>query len=285
MRSGRGEGIGATTGLVALLGHPVAHSLSPAIHNAAFASEGLDLVYLAFDVAPDYLPAAIEGLRRLGAVGANLTVPHKQSVLPLLDELDQQARAVGAVNTIVRREDRLLGYNTDVDGFLAALQAAWGRSVEGTSCLLLGAGGAARAVLAALTREGAAEVLVYNRTPIRAERLCAEAEGWSATLCRPVTRDDLGRRAGDVDLIVNATSAGLGVVKESPLPADIVTARHFVMDLVYGSEVTPFLEYAASRGARVLDGREMLVQQAARAFELWTGRRAPLLIMREQLEK
>lgn len=284
MRSGGPRGINAGTGLVALVGHPVSHSLSPALHNSAFAAQGLDLIYLAFDVTPERLPAAIQGLRALRARGANVTVPHKRAVLPLLDSVDEQAATVGAVNTIVNLDDELRGYNTDIDGFLAALASSWGRGVRQARCLLLGAGGAARAVVAALGREGAAQILIYNRTAGRAVELCHEAAAWSSTPCRPVGKEQLQELGSEIDLIVNATSLGLGgTFKENPLPADIVSARHFVIDLVYGPEKTALLDYASSRGAGVADGREMLVQQAARSYELWTGQRPPVQVMQAQL--
>jgi shikimate dehydrogenase len=275
--------LGAHTRLVALLGHPVGHSLSPAMQNAAFATAGLDLVYLAFDVPPERLGPAVAGLRALGAVGANVTVPHKQTILPLIDALHPLAERVGAVNTIVNEGGRLVGYNTDVGGFSDALRRAWGRNARGASCLLLGAGGAARAVVAALAAEGPHAVYVYNRTAVRAAELCRAASGWGATTCRPVTADSLHDLAPSLDLIVNATSLGLDpAVKQSPLPADILSDRHLVLDLVYGPRPTPLIRQAGRRGAAAFDGREMLVGQAARAFELWTGGIAPLDAIRAE---
>lgn len=287
-----GRPITAATRLVAILGQPVRHSHSPQIHNAAFKAQGVDMVYLAFDVAPGALEAAVAGLRALGVAGANVTVPHKEVVLPLLDAVDPVARRIGAVNTIVNNEGSLAGYNTDMHGFLMALERGWGRSPRGARCLVLGAGGAARAVIAGLVTAEAAEIEVYNRTGSRARELCAAAQGWGATVCRPVADADLQFASARAELIVNATPVGLehpngaipggseDAVKQSPIPVDMVKEHHVVMDLVYGPEPTALLQHTRSIGGLALDGMEMLVQQAARSYELWTGRTAPLDLMR-----
>ncbi|MCZ7662007.1 MAG: shikimate dehydrogenase [Thermoleophilia bacterium] len=276
------EQLTSCTRLVAILGHPVRHSRSPALHNAAFAAQGLDMVYLAFDVPGEQLTAAVAGLKALGVVGANITVPHKETVVPLLDTLDSTAQKVGAVNTVVYRDGALVGYNTDVYGFLMALQRGWGRGPRDATCLVLGAGGAARAVVAGLLAENAAQVLVYNRTLARARDLCTAAAAWGTTPCRVVTDNDLPALADRVDLIVNCTAIGLEEgVKVSPVPVDILRGHHMVLDLVYGREPTTLLQAARQRGCTVMDGLEMLVQQAARAFEIWTDRAAPIELMRE----
>jgi shikimate dehydrogenase len=280
----RGRAIAGTTGVLAVLGHPIDHSRSPQIHNAAFAAQGLDLVYVACDVAPADLVSAVAGLRALSFRGANVTVPHKQAVLPLLDRVDDTARQVGAVNTIVNREGSLFGANTDVAGFLAALDHAGAGSPSSDSCLVLGAGGAARAVVAGLVAAGAGQIIIYNRTTSRAEELCAAAATWGRVPCRVVERAELAVVGPQVRLIVNATSVGLDPsVKVTPLPVDIVSEHHIVMDLVYGNEATALVRHARARGALTVDGREMLVQQAARAYELWTGRAAPLDVMRNEV--
>jgi shikimate dehydrogenase len=278
--------ISGLTGFVALLGHPVAHSLSPRMHNSAFRSLGLDLVYLAFDVPADRLSAAVQGLRALGARGANVTVPHKEAVVPLLDELDPVASRVGAVNTIVREQAKLTGYNTDVYGFLISLERAWGRSPAGASCLVLGAGGAARAVVAGLVLGDAAHVYVYNRTESRAIDLCSLATSWGSAHCRTVDSSRLRDVAAEVDLVVNATSAELhNSVKETALPVDIFTRKQMVFDVLYGPRATRFLRSARLQGAATTDGAEMLVQQAALSFELWTGLPAPIDLMRQEANR
>lgn len=277
----RGTAIGAATKLIGLLGHPVSHSRSPAMHNAAFASQGLDLVYLAFDVLAEDLSEAVAGLRALGAVGANVTVPHKERVVSLLDDVDPLALRTGAVNTIVNREGRLVGHNSDIHGFLTALESGWGRGPAGARCLVIGAGGAARAVIAGLSSSGAAEIWVYNRTESRARELCREASAWSDVPMRVLSESDLLSFGPHVDLIVNATSVGLDEkVKGTPVPVDILRGGQTVMDIVCSRRTTPLLAAADMRGAVALDGYEMLVQQAARSYELWTGRTAPVQLMR-----
>lgn len=284
MNDERGKAIGATTRLICLLGHPVRHSSSPAIHNAAFAAQGLDLAYLAFDVNAEDLPTAIAGLRALGVAGANVTIPHKERVLPLLDEVDPAARRTGAVNTIVNREGCLVGYNSDIHGFLAALERGWGKGPTGARCLVVGAGGAARAVIAGLSSEHAAEIWVYNRTTSRARDLCAEAAAWSDVPVRALGESDLLCFGPQADLIVNATSVGLDDgVKGTPVPVDILRGSQTVMDIVCSADPTPLLVAASMRGAVALDGFEMLVQQAARSYEMWTGRAAPVQLMRSRV--
>jgi shikimate dehydrogenase len=280
-----GNDITSYTGLLGLFGHPVRHSLSPRIHNAALRAQGLDFVYLAFDVEPQHLSLAVGALRALRMRGVNLTVPHKQAVLPLLDEVDPLAARVGAVNTIVNDGGRLIGHNTDVSGFAAALRTVRHSGAADLHCLVLGAGGAARAVVAALLEGGAAVVRVHNRTPERASELCTAARIWGGAECGVIADGDLRAAAASAHLIVNATSIGLGGrVKDFPLPVDTVHSGHVVVDLVYGVEPTALVQAARDRGATAIDGREMLLMQAARAYELWTGCEAPVNAMRDSIE-
>jgi shikimate dehydrogenase len=276
----------ALTGLVAVLGHPVAHSLSPSMHNAAFRAQGVDMVYLAFDVHPDSLGQALEGLRALGARGANITLPHKETVAPLLDTLAPAAARLGAVNTIVNDQGSFVGHNTDVAGFLAALRTVRPEGAQGIRSLVFGAGGAARAIVAALIEDGAAAVWIHNRTEQRAGALCDSARVWGASSCRVATAADLEDLAREVDLLVNATSVGLSPkVKDSAVPVDIVDSHHVVLDLVYGPQPTALVAAAAAKGATALDGREMLVMQAADSYRLWTGLEPPLQVMRRSLKQ
>lgn len=270
--------VDATTRLVLLLGQPVRRSLSPLLHNRAFEELGLPLVYLAADVSPDLLPAAIGGVRSLGVVGANVTVPHKTAVLALLDEVDEEAARIGAANVIVNTEGRLRGYNTDAPGFLEALDALWDGDLQDATVLLLGAGGAARSVAAALARRDVKELLIWNRTTSTAEHLAAEATAWGIRRCCAVDRME-AELGSVVDVVIHATSAGWGEgVKEAPLNVDILRSGTFVMDLQYGA--SPLVKAAAARGMKAVDGLEMLVRQAALAFELWTGLPAPQHTMR-----
>jgi shikimate dehydrogenase len=278
--------ITAATGLVAVLGHPVAHSLSPRMHNAAFRAQNVDMVYLAFDVHPDRLDEALTGLRALGARGANVTVPHKEAVVSLMDVVSPAAARIGAVNTIVNDQGCLVGHNTDVAGFLKALHSVRPEGAEGMRCLVAGAGGAARAVVAALVEDRAAAIWVHNRTRERAVSLCEAAQIWGAALCEVVAPADLAALGGEVDLLVNTTSVGLSpTVKESAIPVDILDSRHVVVDVVYGPHQTSLVEAAAARGAVALDGREMLVMQAADSYRLWTGLEPPVQAMRQSLEE
>ncbi|MCL5734781.1 MAG: shikimate dehydrogenase [Actinobacteria bacterium] len=278
--------VSAQTRLLAVIGHPVGHSLSPLMHNAALRYQGIDAIYLAFDVLPDELAVAVDGLRALGFWGANITLPHKEQATDLMDSLDPLAERVGAVNTVVNEHGRLVGYNTDVQGFLEALHAVHPRGATGAGCLVAGAGGAARAVVAGLIAGGAREITVFNRTSSRAHALCAAASRWGAGSCRVVERGDLGRAAEEADILVNATSVGLGVsVKESVIPVDTLRSHHVVVDLVYGMEPTLLVKSAVARGAATVDGKRMLVSQAAESYRLWTGKPAPFEVMRSSVER
>lgn len=255
---------------LAVLGYPVGHSRSPAIHNAALAALGMDgeWSYEAIEVAPDAFEACVLAMAGEGFAGANVTVPHKGAALALADTLSETAREIGAVNTLVLEDGEIRADNTDAAGLLAALPA----SPAGKRVLVLGAGGAARAVVWALLREGAA-VEVWNRTDTRSRRLCEELGA------APVEVPD--QKAYEV--IVNTTAVGLrgeDPFQELPLAVDRFTAGQTVVDLVYGPEPSRLLVAAEESGASVVDGIEVLVQQGALSFEIWTGREAPLEAMR-----
>lgn len=269
----------AATQLLALLGHPVGHSRSPAIHTAAIEALGLDAAYLAFDVAPDALGDAVAGLRALGARGANLTVPHKQAVIPLLDAVEPSAAAIGAVNTIVRDGARLVGANTDAPGLVRSLADA-GFDTAGAHVLVVGAGGAARAAAVGLAEAGAAHVTVAAR------RLdAAEALAGSLAVPAPVRAVELGALPlGQVDLLVQATSATMGLDADDgfarALGLERLPDHATVIDLVYAPLETTVLRAARARGLRAVDGLGMLVWQAALAFERWLGVAPPIAAMR-----
>jgi shikimate dehydrogenase len=269
-----GVEIRGTTRLAAVIGDPVRHSLSPAIHNAAFRARGLDWVFLALPVAAGDVPRALDGVRALGVEGLSVTMPHKQAAAAAVDELDADAAALDAVNCVWRDGDRLGGSNTDGPGLVASLADA-GFSPGGRRCAVLGAGGAARAVVLALARAGAAEVAVVNRTPARAET--------AAALAGEVGRVAPVEAVVEADLIVNATSVGMGDLdpgsRVMPLPGALVRPGQVVADLVMHPLETPLLRLARSVGATPVDGAGMLVHQAALAFERWTGTRAPVDVM------
>jgi shikimate dehydrogenase len=278
-----GHAITGHTTLVGVIGWPVKHSLSPAMHNAAFAELGLDWVYVPLPVYPDHVAEAVRGLRALGFAGANVTVPHKQAVLAQLDEVSRAAQVIGAVNTIVVREESLYGDNTDAAGFIASLRET-GFDPAGTYCVLLGAGGAARAVAHALADAGALQVGIYNRSIGRAQALCRDlAKFHSNVRFEPASLSDVSAIGEDTDLVVNATSLGMWPDTDaSPWPGELAIPGHLtVCDLVYNPQETLFLTQARAAGAETVYGLGMLVYQGAAALEMWTGRPAPVETMRE----
>ncbi len=280
-----GAAIDARTQLFAVLGWPVAHSLSPVLHNAAFAAVGRNAVYVACAVPPGAIASAMAGLRALGIGGVNVTVPHKQAVMEFLDWVDPLAREAGAVNTVANRDGRLLGYNTDCAGFLAALADA-GFAPSGRSALIFGAGGAGRGVALALARAGARRLWVANRTLERAEALAAAIAGLTgvATAVKPIPLDPAAVRAAalEADLVVNCTSVGLGHGGGGDSPWDdfsVFPPGTLVMDLIYNPERTAFLARAEAAGLRIQNGLGMLVHQAALAWEKWFGETGPVDVM------
>ena len=260
--------IGPRTQLCGVILHPAGHTRSPAMHNAAFAALGTDAVYLAFDVPPASLPAAVAGARALGVRQLAVSIPHKETISAHLDEVDDVARRIGAVNTVTRRHGRLVGSNTDWIGAVRALERA--TVLEGRDVVVLGAGGTARAVVFGALERGA-RVVVLNRTPDRAARLARELGA-----ARAGRLEDLAELPCDV--LVNTTSVGLRT-DASPLAADAIPAGAVVLDVVYDPPTTRLLRDAAARGARTLSGKWMLVYQAAEQVKLWTGQEAPIEVM------
>lgn len=259
------------TRVAAVIGSPVTHSRSPAIHNAAFAALGLDWVYVAFEVAPGRGADAVAAVRSLGLGGLSVTMPHKLDVARAVDELSPAAAALGAVNTVVPAADgRVVGHNTDGDGFVDSLRAE-GVDPAGMAVALLGAGGAARSVAVALAAAGARSVVVVNRTEARA----AEVAGLAGAVGRVGAAGDVAA----ADLVVNSTSVGMGAEGGLPCDPGLLSARQVVADLVYHPLETPLLVAAASLGAATVGGLGMLVHQAARQLTLWTGREAPIAVM------
>jgi shikimate dehydrogenase len=256
---------------LAVIGHPVAHSRSPAMQTAALEALGLgeEWSYGAIDIAPEGLEARLRELATGGEfAGLNVTVPHKEAALVLADEASEAAREIGAANTLSFREGRILAENTDAAGLLGALPS----HLPGDRALVLGAGGAARAAIWALVRDEA-EVEVWNRTATRAEAVCAELGG------TPVVEPD----QSEYELIVNTSAAGLrgeDPFAHLPLVRDRFDPRQIVVDMVYGERPSPLLDAAASAGAITVDGLEILVQQGARSLQIWTGREPDLDVMR-----
>jgi shikimate dehydrogenase len=268
--------------LFGVLGDPVDHSLSPAMHNAAFAAARLPHLYLRYRVSPAALREALREARALRVGGLNLTVPLKEVVIPLLDGLTPEAERIGAVNTIVPTHRGFVGDNTDGRGFLRALR---GRvRVAGSTVVLVGAGGGARAIGTALVRAGCRRLVIANRTPARGEQLAERLQRLGMAEVVATSLIALSRPAvlGDVWVVVNTTPLGLG--GEAPAVRHTATPSGCLfVDLVYGSRPTPFLAAAARAGRPTLDGAAMLLHQGALAFEAWTGRRAPHAAMARAL--
>jgi len=259
-----------STEVYGIMGDPVTHSLSPAMHNAAFAHYGMNRVYIPLpvkDVAP-----AMDGLRALGIKGASVTIPHKQAVIPHLDDIDPLARRIGAVNTLDIRDGRITGYNTDWLGAVNALKEEI--PLSGRKALILGAGGSARAIGFGLLQEGATP-LIANRSEQRGRALADELG------CAFLPLAEAG--GADADILVNATSVGMAPNTDIPLPEDGLARFAVVMDIVYAPLETPLLRQAKANGCRVVNGLAMLLRQGAAQFELWTGEPAPLAVMMEPL--
>lgn len=265
---------------ILLFGDPVAHTVSPAMHNAALRHLGLPGRYEARRVARADLAAAVAELRGAGYLGANVTIPHKEATARLVDTLSERAAAIGAVNTIVNEGGALRGDNTDAPGLLAALEATLGMVPYGMRLLLLGAGGAARAAAVALLSGGPAGLAIYNRDGTRAEALAARMRERYGGRVRAVGATAARAEGAEADLIVNATSAGLDGVS---LPLDGLRPRPgaALYDMIYTPSPTPLMRELAAQGTTVADGLSMLVFQAAASFLAWTGREAPVEVMRE----
>lgn len=272
-----------STRIAAVIGSPIHHSMSPVILNAAFQSAGLDWVFGAFEVAPGEAPDAVAAMRTLGIAGMSVTMPHKADVLAALDDLSPAARLLGAVNCISWDGDRLVGHSTDGPGLIDTLRVDEGFEPEGKRCVVIGAGGAARAAIAALADAGAASIVVVNRTADRAERAAALAG----------SRGRVGTDAdvSDAELVVNATPIGMhrgqevarlhaaDAAPELPFDPACVGRGQLVLDMVYDPLVTPTVQAARASGATAVNGLGMLVHQAAHAYRLWTGEDAPRAAM------
>lgn len=276
---------------IGLIGQGLKHSISVVFQQAAVDHHGLDVRYETWDTQADELKARMEALRRDDCLGANVTIPFKEAVIPYLDELDEGARRIGAVNTIVRREGRLAGYNTDREGFARALDEA-GFAPRGAQAVVLGAGGAGRAVAVALVEAQAGTIFVADAVPNRADTLTGDlkrltAPGTTITWC--YWGDGAFLRAlADCRLLVNCTPVGMkhsDTEGQSPIDAELIPSDCLAFDLVYNPPETPFLAAARSRGARTMSGLRMLVRQGAASFRLWTDLEPPVELMLEAAER
>ena len=275
----------STTQQIGLFGYPLGHSISPAFQQAALDHYSLPVAYLAWPTPPQELAVGVERLRGDRYIGANVTIPHKETMVELVDHVDPWANKVGAVNTVVKRDGAIYGHNTDSYGFITSLTERAGFEPEGKSVLMLGAGGAARAAAYGLARDGAASLTIANRTVERAESLArnVSAEGLQCKAV-PLAPGALAETSKEADLIVNATSVGMTTGEAqaaSPLSSDLISPTAFVYDMVYTPTVTPLMREAETAGARTMGGLAMLVYQGAASFELWTSREAPVEVMFE----
>ena len=277
------------TRLVGILGHPLSHSLSPAIQQAAFDYHKIDALYQAWPTSPEELASEVAKLRGKQYLGANVTIPHKVEVIQQLDSIDKMAMDIGAVNTIVNENGTLVGYNTDAYGFIKSLKEGSGIDPSEKRILLLGAGGAARAAAYALAQEGVAHITIANRTLNHAVSLGDEIRPiLSDVLAIPADGSDLLKAASSADIIVNSTSMGMRCAEaegQSLLHSEEIPAWAVVYDMVYNPSETPLLSEARQAGATVVGGLSMLIHQGAAAFLKWTGKDAPIDIMMEAGEK
>ena len=265
-----------------ILGYPLGHSISPSFQNAAFANLRIEATYEAWPVDPVWLPERVKALRQSDVLGANVTIPYKELVMPLLDEIDDWALKIGSVNTIVNRSGLLVGYNTDTVGFIRAISEYGNYEPSGQDVLLIGAGGAARAAAHALIETKVNTLWIANRTYERAKRLADEFSGIGKV--KPIELDgaEFGKSASSVSLIVNSTSLGMKHTSEAhinPLEGVIIESSDLVNDMVYNPLDTPMLINAKTSGVKTLSGLPMLVLQGAASFELWTGKEAPIDVM------
>ena len=271
--------INSQTVLYGLLGYPVRHSKSPDMHNAAFSSLGIDAVYLCFEVKPEELKSAIAGIRGLGISGVNVTIPHKQAVIKYLDEITEVARRIGAVNTIFRRGDKLIGTNTDAEGFIRDLRDTCRFSAKNKQCIVIGAGGGARAVCFGLADAGAKTIFVKDKTVSKAKRLVSDLKKEYSAISFEVVKTDAQVKRMEFDLLVNATPVGMKPSDGAPIDLGLFSRLSLVYDLIYNPKMTPLLKKAKKMGISYANGLGMLVRQGAVSFKHWTKKNPPIDVM------
>lgn len=276
--------ITSRTGALGLIGHPVGHSKSPDMVNHALHQMKEPFIYLAYDVAPEELKEAVHGLKALKFRGWNVTIPHKVAIMEYLDQTDVSASEIGAVNTVVYDGDKWVGYNTDGAGYLRSLLEEVPLQAAEQRVVLLGAGGAARAVGYSLATAGVQNIVIANRTVEKAEQLAEHLSRW--TDAKAVSIAESEKVVMQANLVINTTSVGMfPKVDETPIPVEWLHADQVVSDLIYHPRETTLLKGAKEKGARIHTGLGMLVHQAAVALELWTGKKAPISLMKQVLEE
>jgi shikimate dehydrogenase len=278
--------INSSTKLVGVIGHPISHSFSPFIHNAAFKKYGLNFIYLAFDIRPQMLKDAIKGFTAIGMVGFNVTVPHKESILRYLDEISGEASHIGAVNTVLNKDGALIGYNTDCEGFLLSLKEE-GLTLNEKTVVILGAGGAAKAVAVACAKENAKELVVLNRNLKKAKQLVKSLKFYYDISCEglPLEKDSIIKTMKRTDILINATSVGMKDADPLLIPEDaLFDSEKVVIDLIYNPPETILLKKAKQKGLKTINGLGMLVYQAALSFSFWTGQDPPIKTMQDSIK-
>lgn len=264
----------------AVIGDPIDHSLSPNIHNAAFKKLGLDCTYIAYRIPKGQLKEGIESLKSIKIAGFNVTIPHKIEILKYLNSIDEDCRLIGAANTVTNKDGTLEGFNTDMEGFLDPIRNR-GLTIKNSKVLLLGAGGAARAIVAAFAKEGASEITIANKTLQKGQDLAQFASQLKMD-SKAIALEDVGDSASSFDFIVNATSVGLKN-EPSPISTRTIGENSVVYDIVYMPMNTDLISQSKGRGATIIYGYEMLLGQAARSFKIWHGVEAPYEAMKKAL--
>ena len=271
--------------IVGLVGYPVSHSISPQMHNAAFKELELDYTYQLFEIKPEKLKEFVESMRTQNIAGVNVTIPHKEAVIPLLSEISKEAKLIGAVNTILNQNGRLIGFNTDGAGFIESLKSDGGVDPKGKKVVLLGAGGGAKAVAVTLCQAGIKSLAVTDILPERSSLLVKQLESnfKLEILAHPVDCPGLKAAIEKGDILINATPVGMHPkTDENPLKVKAkIPSSALVCDLIYNPPETRFLKEAKAQGCRTLNGLGMLVRQGALAFKIWTGQEPPIEVMRQ----
>lgn len=277
--------ISGKTRLYGIFGYPVEHTFSPGMHNAAFQKLHMDACYVSFAVSPDKLGEAAKALIPLGLCGLNVTVPHKEKIIAYLDELSEEARLIGAVNTIEIKEGKLIGHNTDGRGFLRSLRDNAGFNPKGKQIFIIGSGGAARAVGFSLALAGTKKIVFTDLDAGKAVALVIDITDKTGRLVEYAKHESVAESAAEADCVINATPLGLKRADPLPLAPEHIREKHLVCDLVYNPAETRFLQAAKARGAKRLPGIGMLLFQGVIAFEIWTGKKAPVSIMKNALSR
>lgn len=286
-KSGARTDINSSAKIYGLIGYPIAKSLSPAMHNAAFVRLGINAVYVIFETQKNDFPHAVKKMKLMRICGFNVTVPYKEEVIPYLDELDEQARAIGAVNTVLNKEGSLVGYNTDAPGFIASLKNELKFEPVNKDIFVMGAGGAARAIGFALAKKRARSIIFYDTVSSRAEKLANDI-GKIFKACRVgaiPAANSAAEMLKESSLLVNASTCGMKAGDPMPVDIRILPKGIAVYDIIYNPTPTRLVRAAKAKGLKAANGLGMLLYQGALAFEIWTGRRAPIEVMRVALKR